>query len=111
MRKGAAVTSEAVALVKQALADGKPVAAPMTSVSMLAEAGLLKGKKYAFFDDPLKRQSPDLRFADAIYSGRAPVQDGNIITSGGCPATERYLGVQNRTFELTQTFIAAIGPK
>ena len=110
IRKGT-VTPEAVAVIKKALADGKPVAAPMSAITILAGADLLKGKKYAFFDDPLKRQSPDLRFADAIYSGRAPVQDGNIITSGGCPATERYLGVQNRNFELTQTFIAAIGPK
>jgi len=110
-----AVAPEAFAVVKKALADGKPVAAAMTSVSMLAEAGLLKGKKYAFIADPLKttatRKSPDLRFVDAIYSGPGVVQDGKIITSGGCPATERYLGVQNRTFELTQTFIEAIGRK
>jgi putative intracellular protease/amidase len=110
IRKGA-VASEAVTVVKNAVADGKPVAAPMTSVTVLAEAGLLKGKKYAFIGDPLKAKSPDLRFAEAIYSGQGVVQDGNIITSGGCPATERYLGVQNRTFELTQTFIAAIGHK
>ena len=104
------VTPEAVAVIKKALADGKPVAAAMSAITILAGAELLKGKKYAFIDDPLKRQNPDLRFADAIYSGRAPVQDGKIITSGGCPASERYLGVQNRTLELTQTFIAAIGP-
>jgi putative intracellular protease/amidase len=111
-----AVAPEAFAVVKKALADGKPVAAATTSVSMLAEAGLLKGKKYAFWDgDPLKttatRRKPDPRFVDAIYSGPGVVQDGKIITSGGCPAAERYLGIQNRTFELTQTFIAAIGPK
>ena len=82
----------------------------MSAVTILAGADLLKGKKYAFFDDPLKRQTPDLRFADAIYSGPAPVQDCKIITSAGCPASERYLGFQNRTLELTQTFIAAIGP-
>lgn len=108
IRKGTA-TPEAVGVIKQALADGKPVAAAMSAVIILAEADLLKGKKYAFFDDPLKRQSPDLRFADAIYSGRAPAQDGKIITSGGCPATERYWSVQNRTLELTQAFIAAMG--
>jgi putative intracellular protease/amidase len=109
-----AVAPEAFAVVKKALADGKPVAAALTAVSMLAEAGLLKGKKYAFIDDPLKttakRKRPDLRFVDAIYSGPGVVQDGKIITSGGCPAAERYLGVQNRTVELTQTFIAAMGP-
>ena len=115
IRKGGAVAPEAVAVVKKALADGKPVAAPMTSVGMLAEAGLLKGKKYAFIADPLKttatRKSPDLKYEGAIYSGQGVVQDGKIITSGGCPATERYLGVQNRTLELTQTFIAAMGAK
>jgi putative intracellular protease/amidase len=110
IRKGT-VTPEAVEVVKKALADGKPVAAAMSAITILAGADLLKGKKYAFIDDPLKRQSPDLRFADAIYSGRAPVQDGKIITSGGCPASERYLGVQNRTLELTQMFIAAIKSK
>jgi hypothetical protein len=82
---------------------------------MLAEARLLKGKKYALLDDPLKttetRKRPDLRFVDAIYSGPGVVQDGKIITAGGCPLAEKALGLQNRTFELTQTFIAAIGPK
>ena len=108
------VAPETFAAVKKVLADGKPVAAALGSVSMLAEAGLLKGKKYALLDDPLKttktRKEPDIRFVDAIYSGPGVVQDGKIITSGGCPASERYLGVQNRTLELTQTFIAAIGP-
>jgi putative intracellular protease/amidase len=83
-------------------------------VIVLAEAGLLKGKKYAWAGDPLKttatRKEPDLRFADAIYSGQGVVQDDKIITSGGCPAAQRWLGIQDRTVELTQTFIAAIGP-
>jgi putative intracellular protease/amidase len=109
IRKGT-VTPETVGVIKKALGDGKPVAANMSAITILAGAELLKGKKYAFIDDPLKRKSPDLRYADAVYSGRAPVQDGKIITSGGCPATERYLGIQNRTLELTQMFIAAIGP-
>jgi putative intracellular protease/amidase len=105
------VAPETFAVVKKVLADGKPVAAALGSVSILAEAGLLKGKKYALLDDPLKRTRPDLRFVDAIYSGSGVVQDGKIITAGGCPAAERLLGLQNRTVELTQTFIAAIGPK
>jgi len=105
------VAPETFAAVKKVLADGKPVAAALGSVGMLAEAGLLKGKKYALLDDPLKRTRPDLRFVDAIYSGPGVVQDGKIITAGGCPAAERLLGLQNRTVELTQTFIAAIGPK
>lgn len=35
---------QAIAIVKKALADGKPVAAALASSSLLAEAGLLKGK-------------------------------------------------------------------
>jgi putative intracellular protease/amidase len=105
------VAPETFAVVKKVLADGKPVAAALGSVSILAEAGLLKGKKYALLDDPLKRTRPDLRFVDAIYSGPGVVQDGKIITAGGCPAAEKLFGLQNRTVELTQTFIAAIGPK
>jgi putative intracellular protease/amidase len=105
------VAPEAFAAVKKVLGDGKPVAAALGSVGILAEAGLLKGKKYALLDDPLKRKRPDLRFIDAIYSGPGVIQDGKIITAGGCPAAEKLLGLQNRTVELTQTFIAAIGSK
>jgi putative intracellular protease/amidase len=112
---GPAVPPETVAVVKKALSDGKPVAAPYGSVIILADAGLLKGKKYAFAGDPLKttqqRTRTDPRFEGAIYSGPGVVQDGNIITSGVCPNLEQSFGLQNGTVELTQKFIAAIGSK
>jgi putative intracellular protease/amidase len=112
---GPPVSSEAVAIVKKALADDKPVAAALWSGIILAEAGVLKGKKYALARDPLKTTQrstrTDPRFEGAIYSGTGVVQDGKIITSGACPHAEFLLGMQNRTVELTQTFIAAIGPK
>jgi len=112
---GPPIAPEAVAIVKQALADGKPVAAQFGSVVILAHAGILKGKKYAFFDDPLKptpfRKFTDPRFADAIYSGRGVVQDGNIITSGTCPMLARLFGAPDGTSELTQTFINEIKKK
>lgn len=112
---GPPVSQEAVVIVKRALSDGKPVAAPFGSVIILAEAGLLKGKKYAFARDPLKAtpKAPltDLRFEGAIYGGPGVVQDGKIITSGACPMIERSFGLPNKTVELTQTFIAAAGPK
>ena len=50
-------------------------------------------------------------FEGATYSGPGVVQDGKIITGGTCPISVAYSGIQNRTFELTQTFIAAIKPK
>ncbi len=110
---GPPVSPEAVAIVKKALAEGKPVAAENGSVSILAEAGVLKGKKYGFERDPLKpiQESPrtDRRFVDAIYSGTGVVQDGKIITSGTCASIEKNYGRQSGTVELTQKFVAAIG--
>ena len=116
---GPPVSSETVAIVKKALGEGKPVAASTFSVTILAEAGVLKGKKYAFSRDPLKTEKSwgkfggtDQRFVGAIYSGPGVMQDGNIITSGACPWMERVGGgLQSKTVELTQTFIKAIGPK
>ena len=60
------VSSEPVALVKSAISAGKPVAAQTGSVSVLAEAGVLKGKKYA---EPLEVKMPS--FAGAVSSLRA----------------------------------------
>jgi putative intracellular protease/amidase len=112
---GPPVAPETVAIVKQALAEGKPVAAQFGSIIILAHAGVLKSKKYAFASDPLKptpiRKFIDPRFEGAIYSGRGVVQDGNIITSGICPFIEKAYGFQDGTRELTQTFIAEIKKK
>jgi protease I len=112
---GPPVAPEAVAIVKQAVAEGKPVAAQFGSVIIFAQAGILKGKKYAFSSDPLKpspmRKFTDPRFVGAIYSGRGVVQDGDIITSGACPLLERAYGFPDGTRELTQTFIAEIKKK
>jgi putative intracellular protease/amidase len=113
MFPGPPVSPEAVVVVKKALADGKPVAAAANSAIILAEAGVLKGKKYAFAGDPLtttpQRTRKDLRFEGGIYSGPGVVQDGKIITSGICPNLERALAMPNGTIELTQKFIEAIG--
>ena len=78
------ISPEAVSIVKQALAKGKPVAAQTGSVLILAEAGLLKGKRYAYLQDrfnPYPPHKKDWSFEGAIYSGPGIVQDGMIITS------------------------------
>ncbi len=112
---GPPVSNTTVAIVKKTLTDGKPVAAAANASIILAEAGLLKGKKYAYFRDPLKPDANwkrmDLRYEGGIYSGDGVVQDGMIITSGVCPQLEKGSGKQNGTVNLTRTFIAAIGPK
>ena len=112
---GPPVAPEAVELVKYAVAEGKPVAAQFGSTIILAQAGVLKGKKYAFFSDPLKptpyRKITDPRFTDAIYSGRGVVQDGKIFTSGTCPMIEKVTGFPDGTAELTQMFIDELKKK
>jgi protease I len=112
---GPPVSPVAVSIVKQAVAKGKPVAAALGSVYILAEAGALKGRRYAFADDPLIElpgiRKKDLRFEGAIYSGLGVVRDGRIITSGVCPATEGWLGRPDCTPELTGAFIAELGRK
>jgi putative intracellular protease/amidase len=114
---GPPISPEAVAAVKKALEDGKPVAASSNASAVLAYAGLLKGKKYAYATDPLNPGSDwpiprrtDQRYEGALYSGPGVVQDGKIITSGVCPILERALGLPNGTVELTKKFIAAMGP-
>jgi len=115
MFPGPPVSPQAVAIVKKFLADGKPVAAAANATIVLAEAGVLKGKKYAYATDPLKKTETwprtDPRFEGAIYSGQGVVQDGKIITSGVCPTLEKFGVGKNETDELTQKFIVAIKTK
>jgi putative intracellular protease/amidase len=112
---GPPMAPEAVAIVKQAAAEGKPVAAQLGGVTILAKAGILKGKKYAFASDPLKttprRKIIDPNFTGAVYSGRGVVQDGKIITSGMCALGAKAYGFPDGTTKLTQTFIAELKKK
>jgi len=111
---GPPVSPIAISIVRQAVAKEKPVAAGLGSVYILAEAGVLKGKRYAFVQDPFNPQPPhkrDSRFEGAIYSGSGLVQDGNIITSGRCPNIESRTGVPDNTPEVTRAFIAELRRK
>lgn len=74
------VSPEAIALVKGAISAGKPVAAQTGSLWTLAEAGLLKGKKYAY-----AFEEKSSYFAGATFAGTGVVRDGLVITSGICP--------------------------
>ncbi len=96
-------TPQAAVIVKEAVAAGKPVAAQLASVLILAEAGVMSGKKYASSEEEVK-EKPVL--ADAIYSGTGVIQDGKIITSGVCPLIEKNQGLKDGTPELTKALIA-----
>jgi putative intracellular protease/amidase len=101
----AAPTPEAMAVVKEAVADGKPVAAQRGAVPILAQAGMLKGKKYALGAEP---PADEAAFQGAEFMGTGVVQDGNVMTSGVCPLAAKLLAQEDGTEELTQKFIAAL---
>jgi transcriptional regulator GlxA family with amidase domain len=99
--QGSIVKPEEVALAKHIVAAGKPVAAQDKGVVILAEAGVLVGKRYSH----ALNRSFDKRFKEAIYSGNGVVQDGKIITSAYCPGKGSD---RDQTVELTQALIAEL---
>lgn len=106
------VSPIAVSIAKQAITQGKPLAASHSSVNVLAEAGVLAGKRYAFRTDPLGiGRRPDDRFTGAIYGGTGLVQDKNIITCGVCSQVSADQGLPDGTVELTQAFITTLTTK
>jgi len=102
------VTSGEINFVKEVVNKGKPIAAQIGGVLILAKAGVLNGKKYAFPKNDL--DNPDMfpEFKSGIYSGSGVVQDGNIITSGICPMMAKLNLGQDGTAELTQKLIQEI---
>lgn len=102
------VPSISVSIAKQALTQGKPVAASHSSIIILAEAEVLLSKRYAF---PIDAQLRDSRFKGAIYSGTGMVQDGNIISCGVCPGLSQHTGLPDGTTELIQAFITTLTSK
>jgi len=95
---------EEILLVKEAVAQGKPMAAQTGSIGILAEASVLVGKEYTYYCDPFWEES----FEGAIYSGKGVIRDGNIATSSHCPYMARSYGGDDGTSELTKIFIETI---
>lgn len=106
MAAGTYVAPGAVVMVREAAAAGKLVAAEYNSAFTLAEAGLLKGKKYALGAEVDPARYPG--FEEAVYSGSGVVQDGNLITSGICPYMARQRGVPDQTEEFAGAIVDAI---
>lgn len=92
---------EGYAIIKEAVAKGKPIAAQTGSVILLSQAGVLTGKKYA-----LAKDFPPL--TGAVYSGDGVVQDGKIITSGICPKMAKETGRPDGTTKLTEALVAEL---
>jgi putative intracellular protease/amidase len=100
------VSPELVALIKKAILAGKPVAAQLGSVYVLAQAGLLKGKRYAY-----NGEQQNALFAGASYGGIGVVRDGLILTSGLCPYMARNMQMKDTTEQLTLALVEAMKGK
>ena len=109
MADSGSLAPEAVTMVKKAAAEGKPVAAQFGSVMILARAGVLMGKKYAYYTEVDVNKLPE--FKGGVYSGTGVIQDGNIITSAICPFWAREKELQDGNEELTRALIEAISTK
>lgn len=84
-----------VAVARSAFQKGMPIAAQTSAVSALWQAKILEGKNYGGSSES---------FPGAIYRGHGVVQDGNIITAGGCPMT-RIFNFEETTADLIARFI------
>jgi putative intracellular protease/amidase len=106
--KDTVITQQEKNFVREAVKEGKPIAAQTSAVFLLAEAGVLRGKKFAM-EESLINLSQE--FKNAVYSGIGVVQDGNIITSGTCPMMKKMQGLKDGTAELTNKLIQTIKSK
>lgn len=97
------ISKEAMDLVRDAVAAGKPVAAQTGSLWTLAKAGVLKGKKYAY---AFAEKSP--LFEGATFGGTGVVRDGLILTSGLCPHMARTLKTNDGTEQLSLALVEAM---
>ena len=100
------ISKEAINLVREAIAAGKPVAAQTGSLWTLAKAGLLKGKKYAY---AFEEKSP--RFEGAIFGGTGVVRDGLILTAGLCPHMARTMKTRDGSEPLALALAEAMKEK
>jgi putative intracellular protease/amidase len=106
--KESIVTIEEINFVKSVVNESKPMAAQLGAVFILAKAGVLSGKKYAWADEKNQNVNMYPAFKSGIYSGNGVVQDGNIITSGTCPWMAKMMEHQDGTTELTRALINLI---
>ena len=76
----------ALNLAKEAFQQGKVIGAICIAPSILANAGVLKGKKATCFSS----EAGNLQAKGAIYTGEAVTVDGNLVTADGPGAAEEF---------------------
>ena len=93
---------ELLALIREAVDAGKPVAAQLGSVVQLARAGVMEGKRFAYVEEWVA-DVPELEGLQ--YGGPGVVVEGNVITSGVCPWAAQAQGYADTTPALTKAFL------
>jgi protease I len=76
----------ALAIAKEAYDSGKVVAAICIAPSILANAGILKGKRVTVFAS----EKDNIISKGADYTGQAVTVDGRIVTASGPAAAEEF---------------------
>jgi protease I len=77
---------DALNIAKEAAGKGKVLAAICIAPSILANAGVLRGKKATAFGS----EAPNLRAKGANYTGQPVTVDGKIITASGPGAAKEF---------------------
>jgi protease I len=82
----------AQALAREAAGAGRLVGAICIAPSILAKAGLLRGRKATVWDDrgPSGPFAGNLRDGGATFTGEEVVRDGNFVTANGPKAAEKF---------------------
>lgn len=78
--------SRILAMAKKSYEAGKVTAAICIAPSILANAGILKGKKATTYPS----EKGNLEAKGTIYTGKAVTQDGKIITASGPQAARQF---------------------
>ena len=86
-------------LARDALAQGKLVGAICIAPSILANAGLLKGKRATCFSS----EKANLTTKGAEFVGEGVVRDGKIITADGPSSAKAFANAMSEALEQEQT--------
>jgi protease I len=80
---------DAKRVAREALAGGKKLGAICIAPTILARAGILRGKKATVWDSG-GEQAALLESEGALYTGEEVTVDGNIVTANGPSAAEEF---------------------
>lgn len=82
--------ADALRIARETVAASKPLGAICIAPTILAAAGVLKGKNATVWDDGNETQIQQVENAGATYTGDLVTVDGLIITGNGPVAAEEF---------------------